>query len=282
MNTGIVGSRLKTSWRTALVKADGFKGSASPVQNTTSKPCSRIRVFNAEMPERLRRFMILDILTACRPQAAVDLAPAQRNRAAGTLDLNPSDRSQNKKYRALVRTPRTLVAFLNTWEKMGLGPYGERYCGYSTMEGVKTAIERVRAKAAIPQLSTYSFRHKAATILRRARVPEDQIAVQLGHRRPGLRTTGGYGEWDPSYLREAARALDAWFLKVRALAKTLMKSQDSHKGGEVTAQTVSKAIEITSKNGAGERIRTVDPNLGKCIKGVRSRPRSSRKNCKPL
>jgi integrase len=54
------------------------------------------------------------------------------------------------------------------------------------MEGVKTAIERVRTKAAIPQLSTYSFRQKAATVLRRARVSEDQIAVQLGHHRPGL------------------------------------------------------------------------------------------------
>ena len=87
--------------------------------------------------------------------------------------------------------------------------------------------------------------------------------MQLGHHRPGLRTTGGYGEWDPSYLREAARALDAWFLKVRAHAKALMKSQDNHKGGKVTPQTVSQVIEITSKNGAGERIRTVDPNLGK-------------------
>jgi hypothetical protein len=42
-----------------------------------------------------------------------------------------------------------------------------------------------------------------------------------------------------------------------------MKSQDNHKGGKVTPQTVSQVIEITSKNGAGERIRTVDPNLGK-------------------
>ena len=200
----------------------------------TDEECARL--FNAEMPERLRRFMILSILTGCRPQAAVDLAPSQLNRAAGILDLNPSDRSQNKKYRALVRTPRSLVAILNAWEKMGLGLFGERYCGYSTMEGVKTAIERVREKAAIPRLSTYSFRHKAATILRRARVHEDQIALQLGHRRPGLRTTGGYGEWDPFYLQQASRALDTWFLRVRKLAKNLAKSQANHKLGEVADQ----------------------------------------------
>jgi hypothetical protein len=68
--------------------------------------------------------------------------------------------------------------------------------------------------------------------MRRAGISEDQIATQLGHRRPGLRTTAGYGEWDPSYLKEAARALDAWFLRVRKMAKLAAKSQFNHKLGQ--------------------------------------------------
>jgi hypothetical protein len=63
----------------------------------------------------------------------------------------------------------------------------------------------------MPQLSTYSFPHKAATILRRAHMPEDQIAVKLGHRRSWLRTTAGYGEWHPACMREAVVALEHGF-----------------------------------------------------------------------
>lgn len=92
--------------------------------------------------------------------------------------------------------------------------FNANFCGYTTIDGVKSALQRVLAKnPELPPLSTYSFRHKAATVLRAARVPEDQIALQLGHRRRDLRMTAGYGEFDPDYLKDAARALDAWALK---------------------------------------------------------------------
>jgi integrase len=172
--------------------------------------------------------MVLSILTAGRPGAVVDLTPTQRNRSAGTLDLNPPDHAQNKKYRPMVRQTRVLGRFLAAWEKAGLGSQEDRYCGYTTVEGAKSALERLGADGT-PKLSTYSGRHKATTVLRRARVPEDQIATQLGHRRPSLRITGAYGEWDPTYLQDAARALDKWFLKVRKMARALAKSQENHK-----------------------------------------------------
>ena len=56
-------------------------------------------------------------------------------------------------------------------------------------------------------------------MLRRARVPEDQVSELLGHKRPDLRTTAGYGHWDPDYQLEAALALDEWFWRIRTLAK---------------------------------------------------------------
>ena len=70
----------------------------------------------------------------------------------------------------------------------------------------------------LPRLSVYSFRHKGTTVLRKAKVPDEQIAYQLGHRRPKNRSTRAYGEYDPSYLAEAAAALDAWIARVLHLA----------------------------------------------------------------
>lgn len=67
---------------------------------------------------------------------------------------------------------------------------------------------RVRESINFPKFVPYSMRHKMTTALRTKQVPEDQIAVLLGHRRPMLRTTQTYREHDPSYLRGAANAID--------------------------------------------------------------------------
>lgn len=174
--------------------------------------------FRCPMPESLRRWAVIALLTAARPTAAQELRPEARQRATGLINLNPQGRAQNRKFRASVRAPRVLNVFLGRWEKDGLN--GGTYCRYTTIEGVKTALQRVlAANPSLPPFSTYSFRHKAASVLRLARVPEDQIAGQLGHRRRDLRMTAGYGEFDPDYLKDAARALDAWALRLRGMTE---------------------------------------------------------------
>lgn len=55
--------------------------------------------------------------------------------------------------------------------------------------------------------------------MRRARVPEDQIAMMLGHHRTNVRTTAAYGDWDPDYLNEASSALTQWFWAIRRAAR---------------------------------------------------------------
>ncbi len=55
-------------------------------------------------------------------------------------------------------------------------------------------------------------------------MPEDQISELLGHRRPNLRTTAGYGDWDPDYQLEAAKALDAWFWRIREMVKAKQRA----------------------------------------------------------
>lgn len=69
-----------------------------------------------------------------------------------------------------------------------------------------------REKVAI---SAYSFRHIVSTVLRRSNrihaVTDDDVSLQLGHKRPQVRTTAGYGEWEPDYLLNASKATDTWF-----------------------------------------------------------------------
>jgi integrase len=178
------------------------------------------RVLQAKMPEKLRRWMIISLLTACRPEAALDVTPSAWRRGIRVLELNPPGRAQNKKFRPIVRVPRVLAVMLEQWEKEGVAEFSGRFCGYTTIEGVKTALDRVVSRPGMPPLSTYSFRHKAASVLRQSRVPEDQISVQLGHKRKDLRTTAGYGEFSPDYLKDASRALDAWALKLRRLVNS--------------------------------------------------------------
>jgi integrase len=142
---------------------------------------------------------------------------AKKKSGRQIVNLNPPDRRQNKKFRATVREARVLRGWLDKWEETGLDAYGERYCGYATIEGVKTALQVLRERESVnlPLISTYSFRHKVTTVLRQGRVSEDQVSQMLGHRRVNLRTTGGYGEWSPDYLADAAAAIDAWFLRVQ-------------------------------------------------------------------
>jgi integrase len=190
------------------------------------------------LAEDFWRWLIISLLTGARPEAVLELTPSQRSRDAGLLDLNPAGRRQNKKHRPTVREPKALAAWLDRWEAemqvarlkrepgaSNVDISNDRYCSYASVESVQTAIERLRHKNTkkmvnLPRMSAYSFRHKVTTVLRQARLSEDEIGVQLGHRREAARTTAGYGEWNPDYLKGVADALDAWFALLQANLKT--------------------------------------------------------------
>jgi hypothetical protein len=70
-------------------------------------------------------------------------------------------------------------------------------------------------------LSRYSFRHLETSVLRRAKVPEEQIDYQLGHRQGRARSTQDYGHYEAECLADAASALNAWIERILAMvAKT--------------------------------------------------------------
>jgi integrase len=185
------------------------------------------RFLAAKIPENLRRWILNSMATAGRPEAVRQLGPAQRVRDLGLIELNVPGRRQNKKYLATVRELRVQTRWLNKWERKDLKLFGGRYCGYVSVDSVDTALRRWRIKKEVnvPEISAYSIRHRATSVLRASknpRVPGEQVSYQLGHRRPAenaeARTTRGYGQFGPEYLTEAAKVLDAWITRVLALA----------------------------------------------------------------
>lgn len=164
---------------------------------------------------RLFRTCIVMLNTCCRPEAALDLMPAQINDEVGLIELNPEGRRQTKKFRPIVRRTENLKGWLEFWKV----PAEELIVGYADVDSLQSAITRARVEdeANLPALVAYSLRHKMTSVLRRSGVPEDQIAVQLGHQRPNVRTTGLYGEFAPDYLSAAHAAIDAFFVRLQRL-----------------------------------------------------------------
>jgi hypothetical protein len=198
------------------------------------------RIWASPMPDALRRWILIEMLTGCRPEAAIDLSSAARDRDAGIIDLNPPGRIQNKKFRAKVRTQPLLARALDSWEKedakSSVKRLGGRYVGYASVDSADTALERVcrRPEVDLPRMGVYSFRHKAATVMRLDGVPPEQRSLQLGHRRQDLRVTDSYGEWDPKYLREAAAALERWTKRIIKMAKGIEKRRKFSHGIRTT------------------------------------------------
>lgn len=193
-----------------------------------------------KMPENLRRWILNIMATAGRPTAVLELTPASRERVYGIINLNPEGRRQNKKFRAAVREPKVQSKWLKLWEGKGdnaMRP-DDRYCTYASESSIDTALARVcdPKRANLPRMCLYSFRHRATSVLRTAKVPKEQIDYQLGHRQAGARSTEDYGQYEPGYLSEAAAALNAWIERVLALAaKSHRISHKSTKARKVAA-----------------------------------------------
>ena len=192
------------------------------------------RLLGAAIPEDLRRWLLNAMATGGRPEAVLELVPAQRKQDLGLLDLNPAGRRQNKKYRPVVRELPTQGEWLDKWSAslrlvaVKNQPHQLRYCGYASVDSVDTALRRARVKEGvnIARLSVYSIRHRVASVLRAARdprVPGEQISFQMGHRRPlpGAESvmTRRYGELPADYLAEAATVLEAWVTRVLRMSK---------------------------------------------------------------
>lgn len=152
---------------------------------------------NPRRLSRIYRFMVLASDTAARKEALTSLTWFQVDFDAGTIALNPHDRLQTKKRRAVVPMSRRLRGVLERANR-------EKTTGYVLDHNgsIRTSFEGAVARAKLEKVTPHTLRHTWATRAARAGVPMLDIADMLGD---DLRTVmKNYYHQSPDYLKGAA------------------------------------------------------------------------------
>ncbi|WP_366553537.1 tyrosine-type recombinase/integrase [Aquibaculum sediminis] len=212
------------------------------------------RLLRAAESEHLRRYLLLAIGTAARPEAILQLATFQCDLEARVIKLNPPGRRQNKKRRPTlpmagflvplirdaepgllvayrphnarpdsdprpmksIRSPfRRLVARAQLQARQEAAPRVRALWRSGQREAAWKALQQARAAAdALLEITPYTLRHTVATELRKRGVPVWEVAGFLGHS-SGYKTTERYAKIGPDHLAECVRALEAYFVDLR-------------------------------------------------------------------
>jgi integrase len=155
--------------------------------------------------------------TAARIGAILDCQALQIDLRSGLLHLNPPGRVQTTKWRPVLPLTETLRPWA---EKLPPGYIvnqdGERVLKIDTAFAASCRRANLGGKE-----NTYSLRHAIGRFMRSRRVPDEQIALWLGHIQPpeNIETTLIYSPYDPNYLVDAKRAVEDFVRLVDSFCK---------------------------------------------------------------
>ncbi len=217
------------------------------------------RLWDADMPDHVRVFLALAIGTASRPKALLELRRSQCDLDRRVINLNPPGRAQTKKRRPIL----PMAAWLAPWIERS-DTYVVEFRG-KPVQKLAGAFQTMRDAAGFGfDVTAYTVRHTIATELAVRGVPEIEIASTLGHYMPQFRTTGRYIHYAPDYLAHARRALEDIAKDVgRHASRPMTPVALRVSCVPVTPWDRNELTLKSLKSGAGEGIRTLDPNLGK-------------------
>jgi integrase len=216
-------------------------------------------LWDADMPAHLRAFVAFAIGTAARPQAILQLTRFRCDLTRGTINLNPQGREQTKKRRPTIPMAR----WLRPWVEAADGPIVS-FRGRAVHK-VFGAFQTLRESAGFgPDVTAYTIRHSIATELAARGVPEIEIAIIMGHSMPSMRTTGRYVHVAPERLASARKALDEIAIEIERVAARPISPETSVRASSVLLPKPRVSLNPCNL-GAGEGIRTLDPNLGKVV-----------------
>ena len=224
------------------------------------------RLWSTEMPDHLRMFVALLIGTAARPKAVLELTRHQCDLTRGTINLNPVGRVQTKKRRPIL----PMATFLRPWITSVSSGTLVAFNGKSVTK-INGAFQRARDAAGLDlEVVPYAIRHTIATELRARGVPELELAGFLGHSMPNIRTTGRYTHVAPDHLAHALAAVEAIAHDINRVGARSMVSINLRASSVLVPQRAgSSPVAKSLVSGAGEGIRTLDPNLGKVVRRLR-------------
>ena len=220
-----------------------------------------VAFWDAIEDDELARWVMLMLNTGCRPGAAFELMSDQVDLARRRIDLNQRGRTRTKKGRPIVPITMALLPWLKLEAGAKLVRRGEKQLGL--------AWRAARARAGLPaELVPYSLRHTVATELDEAGCDENQISAFMGWR-SATRMRDWYTKrraYRPTYCSEIVAALEAMFAELAAAQKAEGPVCNHRPFIPITSTPRASSVPSVRKSiGAGEGIRTLDPNLGKVV-----------------
>lgn len=180
-------------------------GTGSKPRDRWLTPEERDKLLASIETPHVRLFVILALTTGARMGALLDLEWSRVDLKHGTIDLNPAGREITNKRRTVVPLNNRARMALEEAKAAALSDYVIEYGGQK-VESVKKAIAAAARRSGVP-CSPHVFRHTAGVMMAQADVPMQKIAQYLGHTSTRV-TERTYARYSPSYMRDAAAALD--------------------------------------------------------------------------
>jgi integrase len=167
----------------------------------------RALICAATMPH-IRLYIVLALATGARNEALLDLTWKRCDFDRGLIDLRNPEINRPHKGRVIVPMNRTIRAALTEARDGALSDHVIEWAG----EPIKSVKKGIKASARAAGIKTVSvsphiFRHSAAVHMAEAGISIEVIAQYLGHEDVSV-TRKKYARYSPTYLREAAAALE--------------------------------------------------------------------------
>jgi len=156
----------------------------------------------------IRLYILLALATGGRNEALLDLTWDRCDFERGLIDLRNPEINRPHKGRAIVPMNRTIRTALTEARGGALSDHVIEWAG-ERIKSVKKGIKATARAAGITEISVspHVFRHSAAVHMAEAGIPIEVIAQYLGHEDANV-TRKKYARYSPTYLREAAAALE--------------------------------------------------------------------------
>jgi integrase len=139
-----------------------------------------------------------------RRGAILDLTWTQVDLVAGRIDFNPPGRRRTKKRRPVVPLTPSLLAALRRAQDRATTPFVIEYRG-ERIGDVKTGFNSAAERAGIPDCTSHTLRHSAATWMAMRGVELREIAKFLGNSEAMVERV--YAKHHPDYLKRAVTAM---------------------------------------------------------------------------
>jgi integrase len=165
-------------------------------------------LIDAATTPHIRLYILLALATGGRNEALLDLTWDRCDFERGQIDLRNPEINRPHKGRAIVPMNRTIRTALTEARDGALSDHVIEWAG-EQIKSVKKGIKATARAAGITEISVspHVFRHSAAVHMAEAGIPIEVIAQYLGHEDANV-TRKKYARYSPTYLREAAAALE--------------------------------------------------------------------------